>query len=237
MNLSGWVFKDEEDIHHFSIPDSTFLEPGSYLVLCRDIGKFRIVFPNVQPVIGNLGFGLSGGGEWIGLEDDQGQVADSLTYDDVDPWPAVTDGKGPTLSLINPFLDNSKPENWAASLGIGTPGNINDIYSRIDEVPANFSAPSLLTLFQNYPNPFNSSTVIRYGLTYRAEVKITLFNLLGQTLQVLKDGVHSAGEHQLAWNVHDFPSGEARSGVYLCEIVVKSGERALRQVIKLTFLE
>ena len=54
-------------------------------------------------------------------------------YDDNAPWPTQTDGNGPTLSLKNPDLDNTLGENWAESIGYGTPGKINDTFVNVDE--------------------------------------------------------------------------------------------------------
>ena len=75
--------------------------------------------------IGNLNFGLSGGGELIRIFDSTGVLADAVYYDDIDPWPEEADGNGPTLELINPFEDNALAINWSASEGYGSPGSIN----------------------------------------------------------------------------------------------------------------
>ena len=58
---------------------------------------------------------LSNGGEKIQLNDNAGNVVDSLTYDDYLPWDTLCDGYGPSLTLCNPNLDNSIAENWSAS--------------------------------------------------------------------------------------------------------------------------
>ena len=61
----------------------------------------------------------------IRLYDSNGNLVDSVIYDDADPWPAEADGGGSTLELISPFLDNSAAENWIASVGFGSPGGVN----------------------------------------------------------------------------------------------------------------
>ena len=56
--------------------------------------------------------------------------------------------------------------------------------------------PADFALGQNYPNPFNPSTVIPYQIPASAHVKLEVFNLLGQRLATLVDGVQSAaGAH------------------------------------------
>ena len=126
IDISGWVFKDEEDDHIFTFPPNTVLEPGMLIVLCRDTSAFSVLFPEVDNYLGNFDFGLSNGGELIRLFDSQERIIDSLTYDDNPPWPVEPDGNGPTLELIDPSLLNEDPENWRASIAPhGSPGQEN----------------------------------------------------------------------------------------------------------------
>lgn len=140
VDISGWIFKDSDDAHIFTIPQGTTLEKSGYLVLCIDTSLFKPLFPEVQNLIGNVGFGLSGSGELVRLYDNQMLMMDSLVYDDTVPWPSQPDGNGPTLSLKNPNLDNSLGENWAASVGNGTPGQKNDIFTDIPVELTSFTA-------------------------------------------------------------------------------------------------
>ena len=130
IDIGNWIFKDEDNDHNFIIPANQVMSPGMYLVLCRDTLEFKDNFPNVINIAGDLGFGLSGGGELIRLFDSNGNLVDEVTYDDADPWPVEADGAGPTLELIHPFLDNGLGQNWSASdIYGGTPGIINSVYS------------------------------------------------------------------------------------------------------------
>lgn len=140
VNISGWIFKDSDDAHIFTIPQGTIIDTAGYLVICIDTSLFKPLFPQVQNFIGNVGFGLSGNGELVRLYDNRMNLIDSLVYDDVLPWPTAPDGNGPTLSLKNPNLDNSLGENWAASLGNGTPGQKNDIFTDIPVELTSFTA-------------------------------------------------------------------------------------------------
>jgi len=87
--------------------------------------SFSSAFPSVTNYIGDLGFGLSGGGELIRLFDAESTLIDSVDYDDDDPWPPEPDGDGPTLELINPTNDNSLVGSWQTSVDHGTPGTAN----------------------------------------------------------------------------------------------------------------
>ena len=62
-------------------------------------------------------------------------------------------------------------------------------------------------LFQNYPNPFNSSTIIKYQIANESNVKISLYNILGERLKILSDEFKSDGTHSVNFNSDDLPSG------------------------------
>ena len=128
ISIGWWEFKDENDDHVFTIQEDQILGPGQYLVLCKDIVAFNDHFPDIGNFAGDLGFGLSGGGELIRLFDSNGLLVDKVEYNNSSPWPTEPDGNGPTLELIHPSLDNDLGENWAASNGNGTPGEINSVY-------------------------------------------------------------------------------------------------------------
>ena len=129
MDLGSWLLKDDNDNHIFTIPSNTLLLPNQYLVFCKDTLKFTALFPDVSPYSGDLGFGLSGGSDFVRLFDSNGLLVDMVEYDDDAPWPILADGNGPTLELNHPFLDNTLGENWSASDGYGTPGAVNSVYT------------------------------------------------------------------------------------------------------------
>jgi len=123
-----WIFKDDNN-NVFTFPEDILLQSGHYLVLCKNTDTFSQFFPDVSNVIGDFGFGLSGGGELLRLFDSNEQLVDKVEYNDIAPWPTEPDGTGPTLELINPSLENDMASNWAASnSNNGTPGEINSVY-------------------------------------------------------------------------------------------------------------
>ena len=123
-----WIFKDDNN-NVFTFPEDILLQSGHYLVLCKNTDTFSQFFPDVLNVIGDFGFGLSGGGELLRLFDSNGQLVDKVEYNDIAPWPTEPDGTGPTLELMHPSLENDMAANWAASNGNGTPGEINSVYN------------------------------------------------------------------------------------------------------------
>ncbi|MFQ5633213.1 MAG: T9SS type A sorting domain-containing protein, partial [bacterium] len=78
--------------------------------------------------------------------------------------------------------------------------------------------PETFALLQNYPNPFNPSTNIRYQLPAQAQVKLVVYNILGQEVRRLVDEKKPPGYYTLIWdgrNRHGIP---VPSGVYYYKI-------------------
>jgi Secretion system C-terminal sorting domain len=69
------------------------------------------------------------------------------------------------------------------------------------------SFPSVYVLSQNYPNPFNPNTVISYSFPSASNVKLIVYNTLGQTVIVLENGFKNAGNYSVNFNAAELPSG------------------------------
>ena len=67
--------------------------------------------------------------------------------------------------------------------------------------------PTEVMLSGNYPNPFNPETTIRYGLPKAGDVRLAVYNLLGQEVAILVDQSKSAGHHTVRFGAGDLPSG------------------------------
>ncbi len=206
VDLSGWVFKDEDDSHAFTFPNNTLLMPHGYIVICSDTVKFRTVFPDVHPVVGNTGFGLAGGGELVRLYDNNNNIVDSLTYDDTDPWPTEPDGNGPTLELISPDYDNALGQSWKGSKeNNGTPGAIN---SNTTNNVSTSGETTMYFLNQNYPNPFADQSTIDYVLLKPAHVDIEVYDATGRPVQMLYSGQLPSGKFTAGFHATGLPSGQ-----------------------------
>jgi hypothetical protein len=82
--------------------------------------------------------------------------------------------------------------------------------------------PTTYALNQNYPNPFNAGTVISFALPEASRVKVTVFNVLGQTVRVLADNDMEAGVRNVSWDGRDDNGNAASSGVYFYRIAANN---------------
>ena len=62
-------------------------------------------------------------------------------------------------------------------------------------------------VYQNVPNPFSTSTTIRYAVTAKALVKITVYNNLGIPVAVLANEIKQPGFYEVQWNAGNIASG------------------------------
>ena len=83
-------------------------------------------------------------------------------------------------------------------------------------VGAGAALPEGFVLGANYPNPFNPATIIPYRLAATAQVRLEVFNALGQRMAVLVDGEQAAGTYQAQWDATDAVGrGGGRGGVFV----------------------
>jgi hypothetical protein len=110
---------------------------------------------------------------------------------------------------------------------------VGDAHFVEGNVSAYVEIPSDYELSQNYPNPFNPATTISFGLPEGGRVFLTVFNILGQEVVTLMDGVErGAGFTSAFWDGRDRSGALVPSGIYIYRLRV--GQRVLHR--KLTLL-
>lgn len=89
--------------------------------------------------------------------------------------------------------------------------------------------PSEITLQQNFPNPFNPSTTFRFGLPQKADVSITVMDILGRVVAQPVRGSKTAGWHTYSWD-----ASQLSSGVYFYYLQVNG---KLSKTMKMTLVK
>ncbi len=142
VDMSGWYLMDNTPGKVAHVPDGTKVPPYYFVVFARDVDSllsksdYQPYLTNGNEILINIADSvqLSNSGEWVKLVDNNDNTVDSVSYDDGGDWPKDPDGKGPSLELKDPSIDNNDPTNWAASgstrksAAYGTPGDTNSVY-------------------------------------------------------------------------------------------------------------
>lgn len=93
------------------------------------------------------------------------------------------------------------------------------------------ATPSDFALYPAYPNPFNAEAIISYAIPEPTRVEVTIYNLRGQIVRRLFDGIETAGVKKVRWNGRDNFDVELASGVYFIRLL--AGDRQMVQRITL----
>ena len=80
------------------------------------------------------------------------------------------------------------------------------------------STPTEFALLQNFPNPFNPETTIGYNLAESADVRLQIYNVVGQVVRTLVAEPQTAGRYQVRWNGMDDRGVPVSSGIYFYQV-------------------
>jgi hypothetical protein len=85
--------------------------------------------------------------------------------------------------------------------------------SATEMAPETPSAANALN--QNFPNPFNPATTIPFSVAQAGDVKLVVYNTLGQEVRTLVNNYKLAGEYSVKWDGRDNVGREVASGIYV----------------------
>ncbi len=123
------------------------------------------------------------------------------------------------MSTFKPFTHNDVFEFSTATVAIHDDGTEHAI--------------NQFSLDQNYPNPFNPATLIRYRLSSVSNVRLIIFNILGQKVATLVNKKQPAGRYSVNWNgINDAGEGVA-SGIYIYRLETGAGFAQSRKMLLL----
>lgn len=94
----------------------------------------------------------------------------------------------------------------------------------VDKFPE--TIPKQITLHQNYPNPFNPTTRIKYDIPKTIYASLKVYNLLGQRVTVLLDGMQEIGSYE-----KEFNASHLSSGVYIAVLQTSEARLMCRMLL------
>ncbi len=154
-----------------------------------------------------------------------------IAFDNAGQLFGVTSTSG--NSNFNSIDKNTGKGTLIGSVGLSGITGIAFSASEFTSVNPETEKPTSFKLMQNYPNPFNPSTSIEYSVPVDSYVKIVIYNILGEVIDVPVDNNSHAGQYKISWN-----GANKASGIYFYELTAKtsSGE-AFKQIKKLVLLK
>jgi len=90
--------------------------------------------------------------------------------------------------------------------------------------------PTRYELYQNLPNPFNPKTLIKYDLPEAADVRLEVFNILGQKVATPVNQYETAGPKSVLWDGTDENGAGVASGIYFYKLSTKEFSAAKRML-------
>ncbi len=94
--------------------------------------------------------------------------------------------------------------------------------------------PAQFALHQNYPNPFRlgvENTTFVLALPLRQQVEVVIYNLLGERIRTLVQGILPAGMHTLRWDGRDAGQRQVASGVYFYRCITPGAALTRKMLI------
>lgn len=102
------------------------------------------------------------------------------------------------------------------------------IFFETDDVTTPAAPP---TLYPNYPNPFNPLTTIRFYVPARCVVHLDIFDVNGNDVCRIADGIFARGTHTVTWDGRNGEGAPVASGVYLCRLAAGRVRQSRKMVL------
>jgi hypothetical protein len=156
---------------------------------------------------------------WIGNDGNGSGVGSTTVYMSINDGPYTVAASTGANSVTIPISGEDGYKYKFYALSKDNAGNSEkepaEYMEILTDVKTDYgvAAPLKFALRQNYPNPFNPVTTVCYELPEKGNVKLMIYNLLGEVVSILVDEEKSAGYYDVVWNASD-----CSSGVYFCKI-------------------
>ncbi len=144
---------------------------------------------------------------WLAKRIDLSSTAEEISPDNVPFKLTIGNDNGSVYVALN-----ESGTHWTVG-GFGSLAKLDNLDNLSEE-----TLPEAFSLHPNHPNPFNPTTTIVYELPETSEVKLTVYNMLGQEIRVLVSEPQEAGVKKIHWDGKNSVGDFVGSGVYLYKL-------------------
>lgn len=130
------------------------------------------------------------------------------------------------------------PPRWFNQLGDQDSAFYGGVWDYVNMTPLGIGdfidlskLPRYYDIFQNYPNPFNPTTTIPYALIKGADVRLTVYNILGEKIRTLIDRKIEPGVKTVTWDGRDDSGQLVGSGVYFYHFQADGYTKTMKMVL------
>jgi len=191
----------------------------TYFTARMDLKKIILTWETATET-NNLGFEIERklkNQDWVklGFVDGKGTTTENQSYQFIDDYSF--------LAYEGRILYRLKQIDYD-----GTYDYSKQVYVDVSFIPEKFYVS------QNYPNPFNPSTTIEYSLPSESNVRISIYNSVGQEIVKLVSSVQRQGIHKINWDASRFASGIY---FYSFEADELNGQKSVREMKKIILIK
>lgn len=144
------------------------------------------------------------------------------------PWMEIV---GPTSGVINPgdqdgfivrlhAIDPDTTYNGSINIASNDPAMSSmtmpvSLSVSVVGIGDDLAMPTTYEVSRNYPNPFNPTTTIKYQLPQVSDVRLVIYNVLGQRVRTLVAQQQAAGRYEVQWDATNSAGDPVGSGIYI----------------------
>ncbi len=206
-----------DDLYGLTSDWSRLLWAGTYR------GEAGGVYVLMQLPVGSVYVGEgTGGGAAVGYQPAGTGLSGWLSLDGIE-WLALQSAYGMSF---RPIITNHDAQTVILSQSLKRLGD-----GQQEEMPDAEAVTLKTAMNAPYPNPFNPNTKLMFTLAESQKVELDIYDLRGQLIKRLANGVYSAGEHLLIWEGRTDQGREVGSGVYLARLTAGEYVRTHRLML------
>jgi len=112
--------------------------------------------------------------------------------------------------IVNSYIDVTEGQLQDNSYGLNQVASLGSVQVQ--------TRPDIFALADNYPNPFNPETTLKYQLPEAVDVKLEVYNVVGQVVRTLVADRQNAGRYVVQWDANNDNGQPLSSGIYFYHI-------------------